>query len=104
MRELGVVYGKGGYAFPRVHVECDFRLAMLHDDVIEIEVFLTKLGGSSMRFEFRTFKAGDLAANGAIVIACIDQNTQRAVRIPEGLRERLAARLAVPAEPASKGD
>jgi len=93
MREVGVIYGTGGYAFPRVHVECDFRLAMLHDDLIEIEVFLTRLGRSSVRFEFRTLKADELAASGVVVIACIDKNTQRAVRIPDDLREKLAAKL-----------
>src|SRR5438270_10476446 len=98
MREFGLLYGKSGYAFPRVHVECDFFLAVVHDDLIEIEVFLTQLGKSSLRFEFRALKSSDLAAKGAVVIVCMDPKTQRAVPIPNHLRERLAAKLINPAE------
>lgn len=96
MRQFGVIYGKTQYAFPRVHVECDFFLAIVHDDLIEIEVSLAKLGRSSMRFEFRALKSADLAAQGAIVIACMDPKTQRAVSIPDELRGKLAAAWAKP--------
>jgi len=94
MRTVGVTYsGRSQYAFPRVHVECDFRLALVHDDEIEIEVFLTKLGRSSARFDFRTLKAGELAAHGAVVIVCMDRASQRAIPIPEDVRARLSPLL-----------
>lgn len=92
MREVGLVYGKP-YAFPRVHVECDFKLSIVHDDLIEIEVSLTKLGTASIRLEFRALKSGHLAAAGAVVIACMDKTTERSVPIPADLRARLAAKL-----------
>ncbi len=93
MRGMGLIYEKGGYGFPRVHVECDFMRTIGHDDLIEIEVCLTQLGKSSMRFEFRTLKAGELAAKGAVVVVCIDKSTQRATPIPDALRVKLAAEL-----------
>ncbi len=93
LRTLGIVYLKGPLAFPRVHVECDFKLALGHDDPIEILVSLTRLGRSSARFEFQTTKGGDLAASGAVVVACIDRETQRAIEIPAALREKLASAL-----------
>jgi|SRR5579875_3030361 len=93
MREIGVVYEKGGLGFPRVHVECDFLRILGHDDPIDIDVCLTQLGKSSMRFEFQTWKEGELAAKGAIVVVCIDKNTQRATPIPAGLRQKLEAKL-----------
>lgn len=93
MREVGVVYEKGGYGFPRVHVECDFMLQLGHDDLINIEVFLTKLGKSSMRFDFRTWKAEELAAKGAVIVVCIDKSTRRAADIPDPLRRRLEEKL-----------
>jgi acyl-CoA thioester hydrolase len=89
MRSLGIVYGRADFTFPRVHVECDFKLALLHDDPIVIEVFLTKLGGSSARLEFRTLKNGEIAATGVIVIVCMSRETQRAMRIPDELRAKL---------------
>ena len=96
MRRLGVIYGQTTYAFPRVHVECDFLLSLVHDDLIDIEVFLTKLGKSSMRFDFRTLKSGELAAAGAVVIVCMDKVTERPAPIPDELRHGLAAVLRQP--------
>jgi YbgC/YbaW family acyl-CoA thioester hydrolase len=93
MRRFGVNYTKFGYGFPRVHVECDFLLSIGYDDPIEIEVFLTKLGRSSVRLEFRALKETKLAAAGAVVIACIDKQTQRAIAIPADLREHFEREL-----------
>jgi YbgC/YbaW family acyl-CoA thioester hydrolase len=90
MRRLGVNYTEFGYGFPRVHVECDFFSSIVYDDELEIEVFLTKLGRSSVRLEFRTLKEDKLAARGAVVIACMDKKTERAISIPPELRERFA--------------
>ena len=96
LRTVGVVYLKHDFTFPRVHVECDFKLALEHDDPIDIEVRLTKLGRSSARFDFRTLQAGELAASGIIVVACMDRKTQRAIPIPETLRERLTPLISAP--------
>ncbi len=89
MRTRGIIYGGGEFTFPRVHVECDFNLALRHDDLIAIEVFLTKLGRSSARLEFRTWKNGEIAATGAVVIVCMSRATQCAIPIPDELRAKL---------------
>jgi len=45
LRKVGITYDlRRYYAFPRVHVECDFIRAIAHDDLIEIEAALTKVG------------------------------------------------------------
>ena len=93
LRSFDVIYTRGDFAFPRVHVECDFMLAITHDDLIDIEVRLTRLGRSSARFEFRTLKDNQLAAKGAVVIACMDRVTERSREIPLGLRQKLEAAL-----------
>lgn len=89
MRTLDIVYLKQDFTFPRVHVECDFKLALEHDDLIDIEVRLAKLGRSSLRFEFRTMKQEALAATGVVVIACMERQSQRSIPIPDFLRSRL---------------
>jgi YbgC/YbaW family acyl-CoA thioester hydrolase len=89
MRSRGIIYGGGDFTFPRVHVECDFKLALRHDDPIVIEVFLTKLSRSSARLEFRTWKNDEIAATGAVVIVCMSRATQRAIAIPDELRAKL---------------
>lgn len=94
MRTLGVSYdARRGYNLPRVHVECDFLRVIGHDDLIQIDVSLTKLGRSSIRFEFQTFKAGELAAKGTVVVACADRDTLRSVPMPAELRQKLSSVL-----------
>jgi acyl-CoA thioester hydrolase len=99
LRTVGITYDlRRSYAFPRVHVECDFMRAIAHDDLIEIEAALIKLGRSSAHFQFRTFKNAALAAKGSIVVACVDQDTQRAIAIPDDVRAKLVSILQVPSE------
>jgi YbgC/YbaW family acyl-CoA thioester hydrolase len=90
MRTLDISYTGSPITLPRVHVECDYRLAILYDDLLEIEVCLTKLGRSSISLEFRAMKQGELAAKGLIVLACMDRKTQRSVPLPDELRAKLS--------------
>jgi YbgC/YbaW family acyl-CoA thioester hydrolase len=89
MRSIGVIYLRHEFTLPRVHVECDFRLALLHDDLIDIELRVAKVGNSSIHFAFRTFKEGELAASGAVIVACMDRRTQRGMPLPDSIREKL---------------
>lgn len=89
-RTFDISYTGGTFNFPRVHAECDIRLPLLHDDLIDVEVRLTKLGKSSMRFDFRAVKKGKVAATGAVVMVCMDRKSQRAIPIPDDLRARFA--------------
>ena len=104
MRTIGVSYDMTrSYNLPRVHVECDFMKMLGHDDLIDIEVSLTKLGRSSIRFEFRTLKAGELAAKGVVIVACADSKTKKSVPIPDDLRAKLNTILMQPADTAETG-
>jgi YbgC/YbaW family acyl-CoA thioester hydrolase len=89
-RALGFRTFAGDVSFPRVHVECDYRVALLYDDLIGIEVRLAKLGRSSVRLEFVVKKDGVVAAEGVVVMVCMDRKTQQAVGIPEETRAVLA--------------
>ncbi len=76
-------------AFPRVHVECDYRGAIYFDDELIIELSIGNMGRSSIELLYRAMKKGAVAANGKIVIAAMDPKTDRATEIPPGLREKL---------------
>jgi YbgC/YbaW family acyl-CoA thioester hydrolase len=88
-REIGALHEHPTTAFPRVHVECDYSGAIIYDDLLTIELSIGKIGNSSARFEFLVLKDDKEAAKGVVVIACIDRETQRAVPIPENIREKL---------------
>jgi acyl-CoA thioester hydrolase len=99
LRTVGITYDlRRSYAFPRVHVECDFMSAIAHDDLIEIEASLIQLGRSSAHFQFRTFKGAALAAKGSVVVACVDRDTQRAIAIPDDVRAKLVTILRISGE------
>ncbi|MBV9267462.1 MAG: acyl-CoA thioesterase [Acidobacteriaceae bacterium] len=99
LRTHGISYALyRAYTFPRVHVECDFKIALGHDDLIDIEIRLVHLGRSSIRFNFITYRDGIVTATGAVVVACVDTATQRAVPWPHDLRATLASSLSHPPE------
>jgi acyl-CoA thioester hydrolase len=92
LRSVGMTYeSKLPYSFPRVHVNCDYRLAIVYDDLLTIEVSIGRIGNSSVRFNFRVLKEGELAAHGFVVAACTHRQTERAVPIPDEIRRILVA-------------
>ncbi|MFZ0591007.1 MAG: thioesterase family protein, partial [Bryobacteraceae bacterium] len=95
LRSIGITYDmKRDALFPRVHVECDYLLALGHDDEIAIEVRVGRIGKTSVRFDFRTLKEGDLAAEGHVVVVCMHREKQKAVPLPDEIRRRLATAMA----------
>jgi YbgC/YbaW family acyl-CoA thioester hydrolase len=90
LRSLEITYSPDGpLSFPRVHVECDYLVPLVHDDEIEIHVRVGKVGSTSLRFDFQTIKQGALAAQGSVTIVCINRDTKRPVPWPEELKRKL---------------
>ena len=85
---------KRGLLFPRVHVECDYRGVLTHDDEIDIEVRVGRIGRTSVRFDFQTLKNGGLAAKGHVVVVCMDREKQKAAPLPDEMRPKLIAAIA----------
>lgn len=92
-RSIGVLHEHAGISFPRVHVECDYRSAIVYDDLLEIELSVGRIGNTSVQLKFRVLKDGVEAAAGNVVIASLDKQTQRATAIPAGVREKLTPYL-----------
>jgi YbgC/YbaW family acyl-CoA thioester hydrolase len=88
-REAGAMEDRGEAAFPRVHVECDYRAAIYFDDEITIELSIGNMGRSSIELLYRAMKNGAVAASGKIVIAAMNPRTGRSTEIPLGVREKL---------------
>jgi YbgC/YbaW family acyl-CoA thioester hydrolase len=81
-------------AFPRVHIECDYRAAIYFDDELIIELSIGNMGRTSIELLYRAMKKGVVAANGKIVIAAMNPKTNQSTEIPPGLREKLGLWIA----------
>ena len=81
---------------PRVHLECDFHHAAQLDDLLEVSVFVGRIGNKSMRLDFEVRRKGDelVIAQAHFVLAAVRRDTFETVTIPDELRKRLSDYLA----------
>ena len=95
-REVGLPYGvifeQLDIWLPRVHLENDFYTAAKLDDLLEVSVFVGKIGRSSLRldFEVRRNQDPEVIATAHFVLVTVKRSTFESVSVPEELRERLA--------------
>jgi YbgC/YbaW family acyl-CoA thioester hydrolase len=87
----GVMFDELDIWLPRVHLECDFRQTAKLDDLLEVAVFVGKLGHSSIRLNFEVRRTGEptLVATAHFVLVTVRRNTLATVTIPADLRQRL---------------
>ncbi|MDX2090783.1 MAG: thioesterase family protein [Kofleriaceae bacterium] len=82
--------------FPAVRAECDFKAPLAFGDTAEIEVSVARLGGKSITFRYRVFRAADsereraLCAEGQVVCAVVDLAKFVAIAVPERVTAMLA--------------
>lgn len=64
-----------------------------YDEKLRIHCRIGKLGNTSMRFDFQIFNptAERLVATGEITVVCAQRNTYEKLRVPEGIRQAVAA-------------
>ena len=95
MRAIGLPYSQSlqEYKFPRAHLDCDFRSAIVFDDLLDIETTVERAGTTSwtVRFVARQQRDGTLAAEGHMVMVALDMATERPIPLPAELRAALLA-------------
>lgn len=102
MRSLDMPYATTLWesAFPRVHLECDFRGAVRYDDLLDVEARIERVGTSSWTVAFTARHAstagarhdatpGEVVATGKMVIVSMNAETERSQPLPEKLRAAL---------------
>ena len=100
---VGIPYARltdeEGIGFPTVRVESYFRRPIKYGDMLEVRVGVTRLGESSVTFEFRAARAGEgeLCFATSHILVAVDMKTLKPVRIPEHLREAFLRAGADPA-------
>ncbi|HKD77119.1 MAG TPA: thioesterase family protein [Ktedonobacterales bacterium] len=105
MRAIGYPYSVlfRDQAYPRVHASCDYRGPIYFDDVLVITARIAHVGTSSWTVAFAAQVAEPSAimpddqrditavvAEGKITIASMHPQEQRAIPIPNGLRQALS--------------
>ena len=92
----GVVFDELNVWLPRVHLECDFHRAAQLDDLLEVCVWVGKIGTTSLRlnFEVRRKDRDDkieekLIATAHFVLVSTRRDNLQPVPVPEELRRAL---------------
>jgi acyl-CoA thioester hydrolase len=76
---------------PRVQSRFDYRNPARLDELLEVEVWVGRIGRSSIRLEFLLRKPeGQVAAEAHLVIIAISRKDSRPVDVPQALLEALA--------------
>ena len=77
---------------PRAHLECDFRRAAQLDDLLEVSVFVGRIGTKSLRLNFEVRRKGEpeMVAEAHFVLVSVRRDTFKTVPVPEELKRRLA--------------
>jgi len=76
---------------PRVQFHIDYRSPVRLDDLLDTDMWVGRIGRSSIRFEFAINKVNaETAAEGYLVIVAISRTNGRSVDVPTLLVEGLA--------------
>jgi YbgC/YbaW family acyl-CoA thioester hydrolase len=88
----GVMFDELDVWLPRVHLECDFRRAAQMDDLLEVSVYVGRVGNKSLRLDFEVRRKGEepLVAEAHFILAAVRRDTFETVPVPEELKQRLA--------------
>ena len=88
----GVMFDQLDVWLPRAHLECDFRHAAQLDDLLEVSVYVGRIGTKSLRLNFEVRRKGEeiLIAEAHFVLVAVRRQTFETVPVPEELRRRLA--------------
>jgi YbgC/YbaW family acyl-CoA thioester hydrolase len=77
---------------PRAHLECDFRHAAQLDDMLEVAVYVGRIGTKSLRLNFEVRRTGEeqIIAEAHFVLVAVRRDTFETVPVPQALKDRLA--------------
>ncbi|MEE2900845.1 MAG: thioesterase family protein [Myxococcota bacterium] len=78
-----------GVGYPAVQVACDYRAPSRWGDLVDIEIFVSRLREKSATFEYRVRKAGQLLASASVKIATMDIKTHKSAPMPKAVFEAL---------------
>jgi acyl-CoA thioester hydrolase len=92
---FGTLFNNLDIWLPRVEFHMDFKAPATHDDLLRVEIWVGRLGTSSVRLDFAISREADarLLATGHLVMVAVERTTFQKTPIPAPLRESLATYL-----------
>jgi YbgC/YbaW family acyl-CoA thioester hydrolase len=89
MRSIGFPYSNGWTAgFPRVQASVAFRKGLRYDDLIDVRVRPSKVGTSSVVFEFTILREGEVCVEGSVTCVAVGEG-RSSQPLPEAVRAAL---------------
>ena len=92
----GKIFDELDIWLPRVHLECDFHRAAQMDDLLEVSVYVGRIGRTSLRLNFevrRKTEDGtiekDLMATAHFVLVATDRANLTPIPVPAELQRAL---------------
>ena len=93
LRDLDISYKKmeeDGVILPVVSLSIKYKKSACYDDVINVKTQLIKMPTASIEFEYEiTNQIGEILATGNTVLAFINRSTNRPMRCPKFILDRL---------------
>lgn len=86
--EYARLVSEGRLGFPTVNARAEFFEPFVYGDVAEVEVWASRVGRTSVTFEYRLRRPGDvrLRASATLIQVSMNLDERRAVPVPEHLR------------------
>ena len=92
-QELGQNYAElilgSQYAFPFVHIECDFKIPSRMGDVIDLTLLVERIGRSSLSITIVCHRDGIERLRARMVTAMMSLKTRQPAPLPQALREAI---------------
>jgi len=93
-RDLSVFMNddQGIISWPRVAARCEFQSAARFEDVLDIEVSISRLGEKSITYGFQFRLEETVVASGELTAVCCrmtDQSPPQPIDIPQWFRDKL---------------
>jgi acyl-CoA thioester hydrolase len=93
LRSFNISYKKmeeDGIILPVVSLSIKYKKSALYDDVINVKTELVKKPTASIEFDYEiTNEKGEILATATTVLAFIDKSTNRPMRCPKFILEKL---------------
>src|SRR5436190_21671458 len=84
----------GKISWPRAGARCDFQAAARFEEVLQIEVRVTRLGKRSVTYSYRFLRDGQVLATGDITAVCCrikEGAVPKSMPIPAAIAKKLRA-------------